>query len=97
MHQIMQASQEWENKVQRAFKRDKDPHRAQKQLGECGEFGPWYYRLITEPPNLGFLDGERRKVMKQLQGRKILHASEELCEYRRFMVTCFKQGRLTIF
>ena len=38
MHQIMQASQEWENKVQRAFKRDKDPHRAQKQLGECGEF-----------------------------------------------------------
>ena len=96
MHQITQASQEWEKKVQRDFKRDKDPHRAQKQLGECGEFRPWYYRLITEPPNLGFPEEERRKVMKQLQGRKILHASEELCDYRRFMVTCFKRGRLTI-
>ena len=82
MHQIMQASQEWEKKVQRAFKRGKDPHRAQKPLGECGEFGPWYYRLLTEPPNLGFLDGKRRKVLKQLQGRKIHHASEELCNYR---------------
>ena len=58
MHQITQASQEWEKKVQRAFKRDKDPHRAQKQLGECGEFGPWYYRLITEPPHMGFLEEE---------------------------------------
>ena len=46
---------------------------------------------------MGFLEEERRKVMKQLQGRKILQASEELCDYRRFMVTCFKRGRLTIF
>jgi hypothetical protein len=97
MHQITQASQEWEKKVQRTFKRDKDPHRAQKQLGECGEFGPWYYRLLTEPPHLSFLEEKRRKVMKQLQGRRILHVSEELCDYRRFMVTCFKRDRLTIF
>jgi hypothetical protein len=89
MHRITQTNQEWEKKVQRAFKRDKDPHRAQKHLGECREFGSWYYRLI--------LEATRRKVMKQLQGRKILHASEELCDYRCFMATCFKRGRIRIF
>jgi hypothetical protein len=45
----------------------------------------------------GFLEEERRKVMKQLQGGKIIHASEELCDYRRFMITCYKRGRLRIF
>ena len=97
LQEIRKCSKAWESKVKRAFKRVEDPHRAQKHLGECGEYGPWYYRLLTEPPSLEFLAMERHKIMKKLHGRKRLQASEELCEYRKFMVGCFKRGRLKIF
>ena len=97
LQEIRKCSKAWESKVKRAFKRDEDPHRAQKHLGECGEYGPWYYRLLTEPPSLEFLAKERHKILTKLQGRKRLQASEELCEYRKFMVGCFKRGRLKIF
>jgi hypothetical protein len=53
--------------------------------------------LLTEPPSLEFLAKERHKILKKLQGRKRLQASEGLCEYRKFMVECFKRGRLKIF
>ena len=43
LQEIRKCSKAWESKVKRAFKRDEDPHRAQKHLGECGEYGPWYY------------------------------------------------------
>ena len=66
-------------------------------MGECGEYGPWYYRLLTEPPSLEFLAKERHKILKKLHGRKRLQASEELCEYQKIMVGCFKRGRLKIF
>ena len=90
LHEIYKRSKAWEQKVVRAFKRDEDPHRAQKQLGECGHYGPSYYRLLTEPPTLEFLSQERQKVMHQLHGRKRLQASEDLCAYRKFMVGCYK-------
>ena len=87
----------WERKVVQAFKRDEDPHRAQKQLGDCGQYWPSYYRLLREPPSLEFLAQERHKVMQQLHERKRLQASEELCAYRKFMVGCYQRGRIKIF
>jgi hypothetical protein len=84
-------------KVIQAFKRDEDPHQAQKQLGECGQYGTSYYRLLREPPSLAFLAQERHKVMQPLHGRKRLQSSEDLCAYRKFMVGCYKRGRIRIF
>ena len=78
LDEIYKRSKVWERKVRQAFKRDEDPNRAQKQLGECGQNGPSYYRLLREPPSLEFLAQERHKVMQQLHGRKRLQASEEL-------------------
>jgi hypothetical protein len=78
LDEIYKQSQAWECKVIKAFRRGEDPHRAQKQLEECGQYGPSYYRLLREPPTLEFLAQERHKVMQQLHGRKRLQASEEL-------------------
>ena len=41
--EIYKRSEAWERKVIQAFKRDEDPHRAQKQLEECEQYGPSYY------------------------------------------------------
>ena len=97
LDEIYKRSRAWEQKVERAFKRDEDPHRAQKQLGECGEYRPSYYRLLREPPSLEFLAQERQKVMHRLHGRNRLQASEELCVYRKFMVGCYQRGHIKIF
>jgi hypothetical protein len=35
LQEIYKRSKAWEQKLVRAFKRDEDPHRAQKQLGKC--------------------------------------------------------------
>ena len=50
----------------------------------------WFYALI----NLSISKSPPQSFYS-LRG-SIFHASEELCDYRRFMVTCFKRGRLTI-
>jgi len=97
MDEIYKRSKAWEQKVERAFKRDEDPHRAQKHLGTCGDTRPSYYRLLREPPSLEFLAQERQKVLNQLHGRKRLQALEELCAYRKFMVGCYQRGRIKIF
>jgi hypothetical protein len=83
LDEIYKRSQAWECKVIEAFQTDEDPHRAQKQLGECGQYGPSYYRLLREPPTQEFLAQERHKVLQQLHGRKRLRASVELCAYRK--------------
>jgi hypothetical protein len=55
LDEIYKRSKAWEQKVIQAFKRDENPHRAQKLLRECGQYGPSYYRLLREPPSLAFL------------------------------------------
>jgi hypothetical protein len=97
LQEIYKRRKAWEQKVKRALKRNEDPDRAQKQLGEGGQYEPSYYRLLTELPTLDFLAQERQKVMHQLHGREQLQASEDLFAYRKFMVGCYKRGRLKIF
>ena len=40
LEEIYKRSRAWEQKVERAFKRDEDPHRAQKQLGNVANMDP---------------------------------------------------------
>ena len=58
---------QWGRKLWRTYQDGWSPTllalQAHLQLGECGQYGPSYYRLLREPPSLEFLTQKRHKVM----------------------------------